>query len=37
MKRLSVLAALWPCALVLVPFVVAVLSLLIGWGAAYVG
>ena len=35
MTRLSVLlAAWWPCALVLAPFAVAVLSLLIRWGAA---
>jgi len=38
MTRLSVLlAAWWPCALVLAPFAVAVLSLLIRWGAADAG
>lgn len=38
MSRLSaLLAAWWPCALVLVPSVVALLSLLIRWGAADAG
>lgn len=38
MNRLpALLAAWWPCALVLAPFAVAVLSPLIRWGAADAG
>lgn len=38
MTRLSaLLASWWPCALVLTPFAVAVVSLMICWGAADAG
>ena len=33
----ALLAGWWPCALVLAPFAVALLSLLIRWGAANAG